>query len=151
MRFGQKQKDCYNRYLYGGTEMSIDRVSCDCWIAGKDTGRIVENPTWEDVKKMILSLDGWNRTLVTFGNYDEGYYMAIGAGNNGNFIAYVSYDDEERLYNLVNQNGDKNEFVELVVGGQQGRFPANTCVSQEMILSAAKKFFETHELAPDMK
>ena len=29
---------------------------------------------------MILSLDGWNRTLVTFGNYDEGCYKAIGGG-----------------------------------------------------------------------
>ena len=131
--------------------MSIDRASCDGWVAGKDVGQVVENPTWEDVKQMILSLDGWNRTLVTFGNYDEGYYMAVGGGDNRKFIAYVSYDEEERLYNLTNQNGDKNEFVELVIGGQRGRFPADTCVSQDMVLSAAKVFFETHELAPDMK
>ena len=131
--------------------MSIDRASCDGWIVGKDAGQVVENPTWEDVKQMILSLDGWNRTLVTFGNYDEGYYMAVGGGDNRKFIAYVSYDEEERVYNLTNQNGDKNEFVKLVVGGQRGRFPADTCVSQDMVLSAAKVFFETHELAPDMK
>ena len=58
-------------------KMSIDRASCDGWVAGKDVGQVVENPTWEDVKQMILSLDGWNRTLVTFGNYDEGYYIGI--------------------------------------------------------------------------
>lgn len=38
---------------------------------------------------MILSLDGGNRTLVTFGNYDEDYYMAVVSGKNGRFIAHV--------------------------------------------------------------
>jgi len=98
-----------------------------------------------------LSLDGWNRTSVTFGNYDEGYYMAIGGGKDGKFIAYISYDDEERIYNLANQNDTQSELVELVVGGQRGHFPANTCVSQDMILSASKIFFETQELDPKMR
>ena len=36
--------------------MGIDRASCDCWIAGKDDIEVIENPTWEDVEKMISSL-----------------------------------------------------------------------------------------------
>lgn len=60
--------------------MGIDKASCDYWITGKNNGEMIENPTWKDIEKMILSLDGWNRTLVTFGNYDEGYYMAVGGG-----------------------------------------------------------------------
>ncbi len=124
--------------------MSIERVCYDCWQAGKDTGREIENPAWQDIEKMILNLDGGERTLVTFGNYDEGFYMA--GGKNGKFIAYVSYDDEERIYNLVNKNADKNIMEELVVGGQRGLYPANACVRIDMVLSAAGYFFETQKL-----
>lgn len=131
--------------------MSIDRASCDCMAAGRDTGTTVEYPAWEDVEKMILSLDGWNNTLVTFGNYDEGCYMAVGGGQSGKFIAYVSYDDEERIYNLVDRDNDENRLVELVVGGQRGGYPARTCVSQGTVLSAAREFFETQGLASGME
>ena len=131
--------------------MGIKEVSYDYWIRGKDNGEMIENPTWEDVEKMILSLDGWNRTLVTFGNYDEGCYMAIGGGKNGKYIAYASYDDEEKIYNLINQTGSEKELVELVVGGQRGNFPERNCVSQDMVLSAAKKFFQTQEVDQNME
>lgn len=131
--------------------MGIDEATCDYWITGKDNGDVIENPIWEDVEKMILSLDGWNRTLVTFGSYDEGYYMAIGGGKNGKYIVYVSYDDEEKIYNLINQTGSEKELVELVVGGQQGNFPKRNCVSQDMVLSAAKNFFETQKIDQNME
>ncbi len=96
----------------GGKEMGIDRASCDCWITGKDNGKEIENPTWEDIEKMILNLDGYIRTLVIFGNYDEGYYMAIGGGKYGKYIAYASYDDGEKIYNLVSQAGSEKEWAE---------------------------------------
>ena len=131
--------------------MSTVRADYDHWITGKDTGKAVEDPAWEEVKQMILALDGWERTLVTFGNYEEGCYMAVGGGKNGTYIAYISYDDEERLYHLTDPNGDGTGWEELVVGGQRGRFPADTCVSQKMVLRAAKRFFETQELDPDMR
>lgn len=131
--------------------MRIDRAFCDGWVAGKDAGKAVESPTWEDVEEMILHLDGQSRTLVTFGNYEEGYYMAIGGGENGVFIAYVSYDDEERIYHLVNQNDGGNDLVELVVGGQRGSFPVKACVTQDMVISAAKRFFQAQTLDPNRK
>ena len=131
--------------------MGIDKASCDYWITGKNNGEMIENPTWKDIEKMILSLDGWNRTLVTFGNYDEGYYMVVGGGKNETYIAYASYDDEEKIYNLMNQTGSEKELVELVVGGQRGNFPEKNCVSLGMVLSAAKKFFETQETDQNMK
>lgn len=131
--------------------MGIDRASCDCWITGKDNGKEIENPTWEDIEKMILNLDGYIRTLVTFGNYDEGYYMAIGGGKYGKYIAYASYDDGEKIYNLVSQASSEKEWAELVVGGQRGNFPERNCVSQDMVLSAAKEFFETQKLDQNLE
>ncbi len=130
--------------------MRIERACYDCWQEGKDTGAEIENPAWQDVERMILNLDGWHKTLVTFGNYDEGFYMAVGGGKNGKFIAYVSCDDEERIYNLVNKNAVENSMEELVVGGQRGLFPAKSCVAQKMVLAAARYFFEKQEPAPAM-
>ena len=34
--------------------MRIKEVSYDYWIRGKDNGEMIENPTWEDVEKMIF-------------------------------------------------------------------------------------------------
>lgn len=42
-------------------------------------------------------------------------------------------------------------MVELVVGGQRGNFPERNCVSQDMVLSAAKKFFETQAVDQNME
>lgn len=128
--------------------MSIDRAYCDCWRGDKDVGTAIENPSWEDIEKMILSLVEKEKTLVTIGNYDDGYYMAIGGGDRGQYIAYVSYDDEERIYNLIVSSKNGKEVVELVVGGQRGKFPLKMCVTQNMVLSAAKRFFENQELDP---
>lgn len=129
--------------------MNITRASCDSRSAGKEDRIEIENPVWEDIEAMIRSLDGESRTLVTFGNEEEGCYMAVGGGN-GKYIAYISYDDGDQIHNLIQPDTHTEGWVELIVGGQRGRFPANTCVSQEMVQLAARCFFDTQEAVPSL-
>ena len=130
--------------------MNITRASCDSRTAGNEDRIEIENPIWEDIEAMIRSLDGESRTLVTLGNEEEGFYMAVGGGENGKYIAYISYDDGEQIHNLIRPDARAEDWVELIVGGQRGRFPANTCVSQEMVQLAARRFFDTQEAEPSL-
>lgn len=114
---------------------------CDNLNCGENEDIEICEPSWEEFRKLILELDGKNKTLITFGDYDMGYYMAIGGGPS-QYILYISFDDEERIVELVNQNEKSECLVELLVGGQIGKYPKNTCVNQEMVLTAAKTFFE---------
>ena len=126
----------------------MKRVHCDDWRNGRDVGITIENPSWDEVKLLIQDFNGETKTLVTFGDYDEGYYMAIGGGCS-QYILYLSFDDEGRILELIDPNGSDKGFVELVVGGQAGRFSENMCVSQERIIIAAKTFYETQ--TPDSR
>lgn len=112
----------------------------DNWEHGQDRGCEICNPTWNEVRKLILELDNDKKTLVTFGDYDMGYYMAIGGGD-GKYILYLSFDDEEKIFELINPNETEKSYVELIVGGQQGKYPKNSCISQNEVLVAAETFF----------
>lgn len=119
----------------------MKRVYCDNWEQGKDKGIEIYNPSWDEVKELILQLDNDKKTLVTFGDYDMGYYMAIGGGC-GKYILYLSFEDDEKIFELVNSKKTEECYVELVVGGQRGRYPKNSCMRQSEVLVAAETFFK---------
>ena len=116
-------------------------VYCDNWEQGKDNGIEICNPSWDEVKNLILQLDNDKKTLVTFGDYDMGYYMAIGGGCD-KYILYLSFEDEEKIFELVNSEETEECYVELVVGGQRGRYPKSSCICQSEVLIAAETFFK---------
>lgn len=120
----------------------MKRVYCDDWKEQRDEGVEICEPTWDQVKDLILGLNGDTKTLVTFGDDDMGWYMAIGGGAD-QYILYLSFDDEDQIFNLVEPTQKSDCFFELVVGGQRGKYPQNTCIGQEKVLMAAKTFFET--------
>lgn len=130
--------------------MCIDRVYYDNWEKNKDYGEEINIPSWEDIEKVIVGLNGINKTEVTIGNYDEGFYMCISGGSNNRYIVYISYDDEETFYFLKDLEKDENKTEYLVTGGQEGRFKANDCVSKEVALKAAKYFFTNIEPDPEL-
>lgn len=120
--------------------MYIDRAHFDNWKNGKDFGEEINMPSWEDIEKIIVDLNGINKTEVTIGNYDEGFYMCISGGSENRYVVYISYDDEELFYFLKNLEKDSDKIEYLVTGGQEGRFKANECVSKDVALKAAKYF-----------
>lgn len=121
------------------------RAYLDHWEYGIDTGRETLVPSWEQLKALILELDGDEQTLVTYGDENAGDYMAVGGGN-GRYICYLSYGDEEKILILFDESvpPDCNEEVELVTGGQLGRFDRRECVSLPAVLTAAETYYRTH-------
>lgn len=120
----------------------MNSARCDDWKGREDEGVELCDPTWEQLEELILSLNGQNKTLVTFDNEDEEWYMAVGGGPS-QYILYLSFEDEERIVELVDPTQPEDSYVKLTVGGQWGEYPQNTCVSQEKVLMAAKTFYET--------
>ena len=131
--------------------MYIAETSYDDWKDGKDFGDDINMPSWNDIEQMISNLNGDDKTEVIFGNSEEKFYMYIGGGANQRYIVYISYNEERKFYNLrdIEKKEDKEEF--LVVGGQEGRFDANECVSKDLAMKAAKYFFENLKPHPDPK
>lgn len=130
--------------------MHIIEAHYDNWKKGKDFGEEINAPSWEDIEKIIVDLNGINKTEVTIGNYDEGFYMCISGGSNNRYVVYISYNDEELFYFLKNLEKDANITEYLVTGGQEGRFKANECVSKDVALKAAKYFFSNIEPDPEL-
>jgi Immunity protein Imm1/Isochorismatase family len=70
---------------------------------------------------------------------EEETHMAIGGGTD-KFVVYVTFDNEI-FHDLIDPSqSDSGEA--LVVGGQEGIYPAKMCVDLEMTLRAAKAFAE---------
>ena len=55
--------------------MYIDKARYDNWKKDKDFGEEINKPNWDDIEKIIVDLNGMNKTEVTIGNYNEGFYM----------------------------------------------------------------------------
>jgi len=120
----------------------MTRVYRDHWDCGVDCGVEKFDPSWEEVKALILELDGDEKTLLTFGDADEdgSDYMGIGGGR---YILYLSYNDEEQVMILTDPDADPQAEVELVTGGQLGRFDARECVPLDAVLTAAETYYRS--------
>lgn len=70
--------------------------------------------------------------------------MTIGGGEAGKYLVNVTFDNIS-FYNLVDlSKPDRKE--NLIVGGQEGNYPAKICVNLQTPLLAAKTFAESGKL-----
>ncbi len=127
--------------------MHITRAYCDNWIGNIDKGEEILNPTLDDIMRLVLSLDGKNKTMVTIGNDDEDFYMCIAGGNDGLYLAHIVYDDNDVFYDLVDLTKSRTKTVELVSGGQNASYEEYLCVSKDKVMKAVKTFYE--QVKPD--
>ena len=127
--------------------MFVSNLTVENWIGNKDEGDLIENPDWQQIESAICELDGKSKTLVTMGADDE-TYMTIGAGESGRYVVNVTFDNIN-FQNLVDSS-KSNEMEKLVVGGQEGNYPAKMCVDLQTALLAAKTFSESGELEPSV-
>jgi Immunity protein Imm1 len=124
--------------------MFISKFSTEDWQGNQNHGFLEEARVWEDIEAAIRELDGHRRTLVTLEAEGE-THMAIGGGT-GKYLVYVTFDNENFNYlvnptNLVNPTKSDNAET-LVVGGQEGIYPAKWCIDLTTTLRAAKLFAE---------
>ena len=76
--------------IYGKSLVKITKAYSDNGMGSES----IINPTLDEIKKMVINLNGKNRTFLTIetsGEEDNGdFYMAIGGGNNELYIAFIS-------------------------------------------------------------
>lgn len=122
--------------------MFVLDMTTEKWIGNQNQGDFIENPSWSQIETAIRELNGESQTLVTLG-IDEDAYMSIGGGAN-KYIVTVTFDNLN-FYVLI--NSPKSEQIQtLVVGGQNGNYPANQCVDLLHCLLAARTFTESGKL-----
>ncbi|WP_449419902.1 Imm1 family immunity protein [Phormidium nigroviride] len=123
--------------------MIVLNLSVENWIGNRNQSCLIDNPTWQQIEKAILELDGKTKTLVTLG-IDDDTYMSIGGGFCAKYIVNATFDNIS-FQNLVDLS--KSQAIEkLVVGGQEGNYSTQMCIELQVALLAAKTFAESGEL-----
>ena len=120
--------------------MIVKKALYDEWKSNINYGGIVQVTSWDEVEKLIYSLDGLKHTQVIFTDEEEDSLICIGGGNEGCYNVYITLDDNESFYDLVNPYGRNDKVLHLVTGGQLGDFEEEICVTIDMVLLAAKTF-----------
>jgi hypothetical protein len=116
--------------------------------------KTIANPTWVDVEREIIAVDGRQQTLVMLSPVtpDGDHHMAIGGSGGGGdqFIVYVT-EDNLKFWNLTDPNRRGAEHkVRMKIGGQEGEYRAAQLVPREMALSAARRYVEDGGRAPEL-
>jgi hypothetical protein len=107
-------------------------------------------PSWPEVEAAIRALDNYNLNDVYLQPHETNSetYLAIGGGGGG-YIATGSVDNE-RFPTLVDPQRPSEPKVLLVVGGQEGDYPANWIIDLPTALRAARSFYDAGGFACDM-
>jgi Immunity protein Imm1 len=118
--------------------MFISKYSIENWEGNRNNGLLKEAKEWNEIETAIGELDGHRRTLVTLETEGEAH-MSIGGGN-GRYFVYLTFDNDNFNYLVNSSNSDRYET--LVIGGQEGSYPAKSCVDLTTTIKAAKLFAE---------
>ncbi|KAB8316345.1 hypothetical protein SD81_024375 [Tolypothrix campylonemoides VB511288] len=125
--------------------MFVSDLSVEKWNGNRNEGDLIENPNWSQIETAMRQLDGKSKTLVTLGADDE-TYMSIGGGNLGKYVVTATFDNLN--FHILVDLSKPDETEKLVVGGQEGIYPAKMCVDLLRCLLAARTFTESGELDP---
>jgi len=118
--------------------MFITKFSVEDWIGNQNRGCVKQVHSWQEIESAIRKLDGHHKTLVTL-ETDSETHMAVGGGL-GKYVVYLTFDNESFHYLVDPAKLDIEESV--IVGGQEGIYPAKSCVDLNTTLKAAKAFAE---------
>lgn len=118
--------------------MFVSKFSVEDWQGNQNRGSVQPVKEWQQIEAAINQLDGHHKTLVTL-EADGENHMAVGGGK-GQYIVYLTFDNERFHYVIEPSKPDVDE--NLVVGGQEGIYPAKLCVDIDAALKAAKAFAE---------
>ena len=128
--------------------MFVHRIVEDNW-SGVRNGEIeYECKNVEQVVAAIRSLNGRNKTSVYLrGNGPQS--LTVSGGNDGRYVAFVTIGVDDEFYNLVDVRRS-GELLDVVTGGQMGKYPARECVGLETALDAACQFAIDGRMSPSL-
>ena len=118
--------------------MFITKFSVEDWMGNQNRSCVEQAHSWQGIESAIRELDGHHKTLVTLETGSE-THMAVGGGQ-GKYVVYLTFDNESFHYLLDPSKSDIEES--MIVGGQEGVYPAKSCVDLNTTLKAAKAFAE---------
>lgn len=122
--------------------MAIDVLTVCEWVNRSVNRTEVRNPSWPDVERAIRSLNncGRNDLYLTPDENEPETYLAVGGGD-GRYLVTGSVRNET-FPTIVNPDKASSPKQLLLVGGQEGDYPANWIVDLESALHAASVFYE---------
>lgn len=120
--------------------MRISAIELDEWDGSKVSELRIENPKWSEIERSILNLDGLRHTIVTV-FLSAKTYLTVGGGARSRYIVYVTYDNE--VFFTLSCGPHLVGLARLVVGGQEGEYPASIIIDQKTTFRAVRGFCET--------
>lgn len=110
----------------------------------------VVNPSWYEIHKALLGLDGTHRSTVIIGHEDpEVNYLACGGGANGQYRCFAVTEDGDEVA-LVNPLENSAEVIAIFIG-QKSLIPKSHCVSIDVLSKAAFHYAKTSTLDPGLE
>lgn len=122
--------------------MFVERLTTDNWTGALNHKEEVLNPDLETIEAAIRALDGERRTLVTLRGAGD-HHLAVGGGEEGKFIVYITSDNESFLVAINPAMQDASGTILLCAGGQEGDFPVRQVIGVAESLAAARSFAVT--------
>jgi len=124
----------------------VSQVTADKWSGVLTDDEVILSPTINDLRRVIEAMDAIVRTSVFLEG--ENSHMAVGGGD-GQYVVYVSPADNQ-FWNVIASETDSEDKVSLVVGGQDGDYPARQVVDKSAAIKAAERFFLDGERDPSL-
>ena len=129
--------------------MFVKYMLADEWHDRVDYGNAVSNPTWEQVREAISTMDGERTTVVSISDKDgSDHYMMIAGHLDGRCLVNATNDNFE-FFSLVDHARSDNKVI-VFVGGQNGEFEDRKFVPFAWAIEAAAYFYETGNLSPKL-
>jgi hypothetical protein len=109
----------------------------------------LQHPAWRDIEAAIRRLNGDSCSLLILGIGPPPVpHMAIGGGDRGRHIVYVT-PDNVKFHKLINPSASRGKW-RMVAGGQPGDYDLELCVGPAEALQAAKRYAELGQLDPKL-
>ncbi len=108
----------------------------------------IEDPSWEEVSRLLEALDGKAHTEVLLQKDDA--TLSVAGGPDRFFVTHVSADERSYIVTIPNAAElNESDTVRLVVGGQLVALPAKQVVAFSDAIRFARKFFDQRPFQVD--
>jgi hypothetical protein len=119
--------------------MFVNRIVEDDWSGVRSGETECECNSIEQVIAAIKRLNGRNKTSVYL-HGDGQRSLTVSGGNDGRYVAFVTIGVDDEFYNLIDPTRPDSEMLDVVTGGERGKYPASQCVALDAAVNAVRQF-----------